>query len=158
MFSCQDDFVEKLTLEKVEEFDSIKRAWYEALRLESPIDMGSPAIMTEPVNIGGLQFENDLRLSMSINFMAIHTNPKEWRDPFTFNPDRFNPASKMYKRPDGGSRNPLAFTPFLGGKRVCLGKTFAEMTTKFTLPILLHYFNFKLMDKERTPLHMTSLA
>ena len=43
---------------------------------------------------------------------------------------------------DGRPRNPLAFTPFMGGKRVCLGKTFAEVTVRFTVPLLFHHFDF----------------
>jgi cytochrome P450 len=49
---------------------------------------------------------------------------------------------------DGKPRNPLAFTPFMGGKRVCLGKTFAEVTVRFTLPLLYHHLNFEFVDHE----------
>jgi len=45
-------------------------------------------------------------------------------------------------------RNPLAFTPFTGGKRICVGKTFAEVLMKFTLPIIYHHFDFKLSNPE----------
>lgn len=31
----------------------------------------------------------------------------------------------------------MSFGPFLGGKRVCLGKTFAENVLKSLLPIIL---------------------
>ena len=44
-------------------------------------------------------------------------------------------------------RHPLAFTPFMGGKRICLGKTFAEITTRLTVPILMHSFNFEYADQ-----------
>ena len=37
----------------------------------------------------------------SINFEAIHKDPREWVDPEKYEPDRFNPASPMYLRPDG---------------------------------------------------------
>lgn len=45
-------------------------------------------------------------------------------------------------------RNPLTFSPFLGGKRVCLGKTFAEVLIRFTIPLLYHHFDFKLVNPE----------
>ena len=50
--------------------------------------------------------------------------------------------SKYYRRPDGGKRSPYAFSPFLGGARVCLGKTFAEVTLKFMIPLWYHFFEF----------------
>ncbi len=48
--------------------------------------------------------------------------------------------------PDGKPRNPQAFTPFMGGKRICLGKTFAEVTIRFTVPLLFHAFDFEFVD------------
>jgi len=45
-------------------------------------------------------------------------------------------------------RDPLSFTPFMGGKRVCLGKTFAEVIIRFTIPILYHFFDFQFVDQE----------
>ena len=74
---------------------------------------------------------------------ACHMDPKEWQEPKKFVPERFDPASKWFKRADGSNRNPLSFTPFLGGKRICLGKTFAEITVRFTLPLYFHYFDFE---------------
>lgn len=31
----------------------------------------------------------------------------------------------------------MSFSPFLGGKRICVGKTFAELVAKSILPIIL---------------------
>ena len=41
----------------------------------------------------------------------------------------------------------MAFSPFLGGTRVCLGKTFAETVLKFVLPMYFYYFDFELVDE-----------
>jgi len=65
-----------------------------------------------------------------------------------FNPDRFDSSSEWFKRPDGGVRNPFAFTPFLGGKRICLGKSLVDMAQKFTIPILFSAFDFKFADPD----------
>lgn len=37
----------------------------------------------------------------------------------------------------------------MGGKRVCLGKTFAEVTTRFTVPLLFHFFDFEFTKPEQ---------
>ena len=61
-------------------------------------------------------------------------------------PERFDSQSEWFKRPDGGARNPLTFTPFLGGKRICIGKTFAEVTTRFTIPLLYYHLDFEFSE------------
>ena len=63
-------------------------------------------------------------------------------------PDRFDPSSEWYKKPDGGKRAAFAFSPFLGGIRVCLGKTFAEIVLKLMIPLWFHYFDFEFAKEE----------
>jgi len=58
-------------------------------------------------------------------------------------PERFDSHSEWFKTPSGGNRNPLTFAPFLGGKRICIGKTFAEVTVRFTIPMLYYFFDFE---------------
>jgi cytochrome P450 len=41
-----------------------------------------------------------------------------------------------------------SYIPFLGGKRVCVGKTFAEVISKFVLPIFLTYFDFDFVNED----------
>ena len=78
-----------------------------------------------------------------INFRALHFDPTQWIEPEKFVPDRFDSHSEWYKTPSGGNRNPLTFAPFLGGKRICIGKTFAEVTVRFTIPMLFYFFDFE---------------
>ena len=41
----------------------------------------------------------------------------------------------------------MSFVPFLGGKRVCVGKTFAENSFKVVLPLILKAFSdFEFVD------------
>ena len=79
----------------------------------------------------------------------MHHSPKEWIDPFSFIPERFDSDSKYFKRPDGTARNSLAYNPFLGGKRICLGKTFAEKTLQLILPLYLYHFDFEFVLDEQ---------
>mmetsp|Transcript_9700 Transcript_9700/g.13254 ORF Transcript_9700/g.13254 Transcript_9700/m.13254 type:complete len:104 (-) Transcript_9700:78-389(-) len=65
-----------------------------------------------------------------------------------FKPERFDPSSEWYLKPDGKKRSPFAFSPFLGGVRVCLGKTFAEVTLRMTLPLYYHCFDFEFVKEE----------
>lgn len=34
----------------------------------------------------------------------------------------------------------------MGGKRVCLGKTFAEVTIRFTIPLIFYYLDFEFIN------------
>lgn len=84
----------------------------------------------------------------TLNIWQVHRDPKEWIDPLTYNPDRFNSKSPMYLRPDGKMRNPFSFCPFFGGKRICLGKTLAEYMTLFTLPLIMYHLDFEFVNAE----------
>jgi cytochrome P450 len=66
-----------------------------------------------------------------IDMYHLHRNPKDWVRPEEFIPERFDPKSEFFLRADGTKRHPMAFGPFLGGKRVCLGKTFVETSRSF---------------------------
>ena len=42
----------------------------------------------------------------------------------------------------------MAFHPFIGGKRVCLGKTFAEISAKLVISIIYSNFDFEFIDEK----------
>jgi cytochrome P450 len=73
-------------------------------------------------------------------------NPEEWIEPEKYIPERFDPRSKYYLTPKGQKRHPMSYSPFLGGKRICLGKTFAEMVSKVIGPTLLLEFDYDFVD------------
>lgn len=41
----------------------------------------------------------------------------------------------------------MSFGPFLGGKRICLGKTFAESMAKSILTIIVSQLRFEFLDQ-----------
>jgi len=67
----------------------------------------------------------------------LHWNTKEWIEPSKYIPERFDPESPYYLTPSGKKRHPMSFGPFLGGKRICLGKTFVETMSKIIGPSIL---------------------
>ncbi len=42
----------------------------------------------------------------------------------------------------------MSFAPFLGGMRICLGKTFAEKIAKVMVPIIVTQLEFEFCDPE----------
>ena len=75
-----------------------------------------------------------------INMGKLHNNPDEWQEPEQFIPDRFNSRSPYFLTPAGKARNTFSFAPFLGGQRICIGKTFIEAVSKLTVPTLISNF------------------
>ena len=42
----------------------------------------------------------------------------------------------------------MSFGPFLGGKRVCLGKSLAEVMTRVITPAIIYQFDFDFVNPE----------
>jgi len=66
---------------------------------------------------------------------AIQRSAQYWKDPDTFNPDRFA---------TDGIKHPFAYTPFSAGHRSCVGQVFAMLEEKTILSMLLRNFEFEL--------------
>ena len=100
---------------------------------------------------------------IGIYMSKLGMDPAEWREPEKFIPDRFDPSSPYFLTPAGKRRNPYSFSPFLGGSRICIGKTFIEVVSKLTVPTLLSNFAFEFkesVDREAAPemLHNNMVA
>ena len=76
----------------------------------------------------------------------MHYSSTYWQEPQRFKPDRFDPNHPDSLTPDGKKRPVACWLPFNGGKRICLGKTFAEMSLKMVLTILSQRFNFETVE------------
>ena len=135
----------------------LQRCFQETLRIEPPITVSTTQRMTKEVTINNITFKKDTEFA--IGMYSLHHDPTQWQQPEKFVPDRFDPNSEWSKTPSGGVRHPMTFGPFLGGKRICLGKTFAEVTVRFTIPILYHFFDFKIVNSahliEKPRVHVT---
>ena len=79
----------------------------------------------------------------------LHHDEKHWGTNHNqFIPERFDSNSKYFKAPDGKARHPYAYAPFLGGHRICLGKTFAENVAKKMISMLLKFYTLEHADPE----------
>ena len=48
--------------------------------------------------------------------------------------------------PDGNKRNAYSFLPFFGGRRICFGKTFADINLKIVTLYLAEFFSFSFVN------------
>ena len=66
----------------------------------------------------------------------IHHDPRWWPDPEAFDPNRFRPPDKAWPR--------SAYLPFGGGRRICIGQSFALMEMVLIAAIMSQRFTFEL--------------
>ena len=96
----------------------------EALRVCPPVPSSSMYMVTKSTKLGQYSFrEGDC---LVVNFSGLHMSTAQWQRPTEFLPRRFDPTHSLSKTPAGEKRNPYAWSPFNGGRRICFGKTFAE--------------------------------
>jgi len=120
--------------------------------MQPPVYYSSSVRMSETVQCEKLRIrKGDL---ITIMLSKLSNDPKEWIEPERFIPERFDATSRYFLTPAGTRRNPYSHSPFLGGMRICIGKTFIEMVSKLTLPTLLMHFKFDFcegVDRETIP-------
>jgi cytochrome P450 len=68
---------------------------------------------------------------------VVHRHQKLWHDPGRFDPERFSPEQSA-------ARARFAFLPFGGGRRICIGATFATAEATILLASLARHFSLRL--------------
>ena len=85
---------------------------------------------------------------LAFDFEHLQLNRDEWKLPHQFLPERFDPNDEMSLTPKGTKRNPYSWVPFHGGRRVCFGKTFADMIIKVFATYASQFFEFRFVSDE----------
>ena len=88
-------------------------------------------------------------LNVAIHLKTLHTNPKYWKNPETFNPDRFS-------RFESKEMDPFQFIPFSAGVRNCLGQKFALLQEKIILVKVLS--RFRILPGSEDPAEIANLV
>jgi cytochrome P450 len=79
----------------------------------------------------------------------IHRHPEFWPDPAGFDPARFLPSGQPGATPGSGRASGremprYAYIPFGGGRRACVGQSFAELETVLVLASIAQRFRLEL--------------
>jgi cytochrome P450 len=100
----------------------------ESMRRRAVIPNAEPRLVKERVEIGGVTYEPGVVLVC--NAHLVHHDPAVYPDPHEFRPERF------LEQPPGT----YTFLPFGGGRRRCLGASFAQLEMRIVLRAALRRF------------------
>jgi hypothetical protein len=103
----------------------------EILRLRPVLPNAEPRLTKREVEIGGYRYPPGVVLMASA--FLIHHDPEIYPEPFAFRPDRFL----------GTSPGTYTWIPFGGGRRRCLGASFAVQEMKVVLRAALRRFEIE---------------
>jgi cytochrome P450 len=98
---------------------------YETLRRRPVLPNAAPRLVMEPVEIGGWSYEPGVCLIA--DSYLLHHDPDVYPDPYAFRPERF-----LDEQP-----GTYTWIPFGGGRRRCLGASFAMLEMKIVLRAVL---------------------
>jgi hypothetical protein len=123
----------------VEEIDAGEDAYVtatiqETLRARPVLPNVAPRLVVKPVEIGGWSYPEGC--SLVANAYLIHHDPEIYPDPYAFRPERF------LDEPPGT----YTWIPFGGGRRRCLGASFAMLEMKTVFRALLGTFEVSAAD------------
>ncbi|KAL6430825.1 hypothetical protein ACFW04_006976 [Cataglyphis niger] len=82
-----------------------------------------------------------------IPIQGLHKDPRYWKDPQVFDPERFNPDKKH-------SIKKFTFLPFGEGPRICVGMRMALLLMKAGFATILRKYSLELSPRTQVPLKM----
>ena len=132
----------------------------ETFRIDGPVLQTLLYSFKKETTICGVTFSKGLRVFP--NALYSHYNPKEWHDPRSFIPERFDPESEYFFKPnsDKQPRHPKSFIPFGFGPRNCMGQSLAKLEAKVVLSRILTTVDYEidqdLLDNEYISFSMMS--
>ena len=114
----------------VEEIDAGEEAYVtatiqETMRARPVLPNVAPRLVAKPIEVGGWEYEPGC--SLVCNGYLIHHDPEIYPDPYAFRPERF------LDDPPGT----YTWIPFGGGRRRCIGASFALLEMKIVLRAML---------------------
>ncbi|XP_044730922.1 cytochrome P450 4C1-like isoform X2 [Chrysoperla carnea] len=132
-----NDSKRKATYDDLQNMEYLERCIKESLRLYPPVPMIGRLIEEDIV----LKKNYVIPAGIYVGIMLydLHRNPKFWKNPNKFDPDRFSPDNCV-------NRHPFAYIPFSAGPRNCIGQRFAMLEMKSFTSKLIREFILEPVD------------
>jgi cytochrome P450 len=103
----------------------------EILRRRPVLGNAEPRLVKQPIEIGGIRYEPGVVLFASA--YLVHHDPAIYPNPYAFRPERFL----------GASPGTYTWIPFGGGRRRCIGASFALLEMKLVLRAALQHHELR---------------
>jgi hypothetical protein len=126
--------IERLAEELADDSDDdayLTATIHEIMRRRPVLINAEPRLVKKPVTIGGVDYPAGVVLIA--NAYLVHHDPDIYPDPYAFRPERFLESA--------GGKAPGTYTwlPFGGGRRRCLGASFAMLEMKIVLRAVIEH-------------------
>ncbi|CAH1394636.1 unnamed protein product [Nezara viridula] len=123
------------SMDDLEQMQFLDRVIKETIRFTSPSFVGRLA--TEDININGITIPRGTSVIYLNRYMRM--DPKYWKDPEVFDPDRFLEESETLK---------YSYSPFGVGVRNCPGMFYATTQMKISLSTILRRLKLRTAQKD----------
>lgn len=133
----------KLEEEDIEQLPYLKAVIKETLRLHPPLPFLVPHMAMDSCNMQGYYIPKETQIL--VNVWAIGRDPKTWKDPLLFKPERFLEPTNYNMMVDYKGHH-FEFIPFGSGRRMCPAMPLASRVLPLALGSLLHSFDWVLAD------------
>ncbi|OAC99501.1 CYP509 protein [Mucor lusitanicus CBS 277.49] len=120
------------TMEDLKRMDYMTLIIKENLRRYGPVDKLLSRDAARDIDLNGTLIPQGQKIS--IDFNAIHMNPKIWHDPEEFIPERFEPNGEH------DQHTGFTWLPFSNGSRQCIGMNFSLTEQKVLLSMILRKY------------------
>jgi cytochrome P450 len=100
----------------------------EAMRVHPVLPNAEPRLVKQPFELGGITYPPGVSIFASA--YLVHTDPDIYPDPYAFRPERFLDSSP----------GTYTWIPFGGGRRRCLGASFAQLEMKIVVRAVLERY------------------
>jgi len=127
-----------LTLEDLKELKYLDLVIKESLRLHPVVPRFGRGIKSGTI-LGGKTFPE---CDLIVDILSMNRNPKNWDNPLSFIPERFECFDRKSKR------SPFVYIPFSAGPRNCIGQRFAMTELKSALYHLVRGFEITSLQEE----------
>ena len=123
---------EPVSADHIPRLEYLDAVVYEGLRCPPASPFAGVRIVQKPTEIGGFEIAPGTVVTQGFGVMSQRQDVFE-------TPGKFNPDEHFHQR----RIKPYTFSPFGGGKRMCIGKAFAQLELKVTLATIFTQANVR---------------
>jgi len=128
----------RITIEEIESMSYFNAFLREVLRLYPPVGLIFRYNAADEV-FAGYKIPRDTKMFISPHL--LHRNPKYWKDPLEFRPERWLDKEKA-------KHHPYAFLPFSAGGRNCVGQQFAQLEAQLIVSSIIRAFHIDIAPEQ----------